>query len=340
VETVPVRPAPPEAWERAALVAAPSAAQEVAELVGYQPAEEAADAPAEAARARSRLRLAAAAVAAAVRLVVGVVALLSGDDEPRELATAAATDEPGEARDESSTTTEATTTTAAPSLDMPPLLGVRQDDANNLLVAMGLKARVVVRDHGSAAGTVIDTDPRPGTKVPEGGTVALVVSNGSLASTAPSGDGGGAGSGSGGGGGGGAGSGGGVSVGERGDGGGAGPAPTQPPATAAPRPKPTVTLTGPSTVYACRYYSWSVTVADATNGVWRNSAGYEGASGGNTYRAWSRDASNNRTFWVEYSATGPGGTTTKRINITIVPDDRTTYVRPDEECHQAALAGG
>ena len=83
---------------------------------------------------------------------------------------------------------------------------------------------------------------------------------------------------------------------------------------------------------------FEATVTNATSGVWRTSSGYNAVA---QYLGleipYFLDWWDDYTYWVEYEATGPGGTTTERFYVTVHPDDRVDYIRSDSEC--AAVAG-
>jgi hypothetical protein len=82
------------------------------------------------------------------------------------------------------TTAGPTTTAPSPSATtqgpvvVPPLLGLPEDRARAQLLAAGLQPRLEYRSASQPAGTVVDADPEPGTVVPPGSTVTLVVSTG------------------------------------------------------------------------------------------------------------------------------------------------------------------
>jgi hypothetical protein len=103
-------------------------------------------------------------------------------------------------------------------------------------------------------------------------------------------------------------------------------------------PAPTVQFAGPTAVLACHSHSWVVEVEHAARAVWRTSdpPGWEEPSRHESLTLAFTDATTIRTEWIEYEATGPGGTTTERYTIEVQPDSRVEYIRSDEECYAVA----
>lgn len=115
------------------------------------------------------------------------------------------------------------------------------------------------------------------------------------------------------------------------------PPPTSPvtPTTAPPPPpaKPTVSINGPRTMGACTAGSFSAATTNSTGGYWTHPMG---RADGQHLRIYFEDNTVNYTTWVTYTATGPGGETTERINITITPYPYPEVLYP-ENCR--AMAG-
>ena len=63
-------------------------------------------------------------------------------------------------------------------MEMPDVRGLSKADAIAKLEKMGLKVNVYEKNSEDEAGTVLDTDPRPGKKITKGSSVELVVSKG------------------------------------------------------------------------------------------------------------------------------------------------------------------
>jgi hypothetical protein len=97
-----------------------------------------------------------------------------------------------------------------------------------------------------------------------------------------------------------------------------------------------VTFSGPTTIEACRNYSWSVSVTNDTSGYWEASWGWGAPKTDYGITMHFYDAANSYTGWIRYTATGPGGQRTETYNITVTPDSRVPHVRSTAECEQAA----
>jgi serine/threonine-protein kinase len=64
-------------------------------------------------------------------------------------------------------------------VEIPPIIGTLLTDANTALAAIGLTAEAIEEKFDdSAAGTILSTDPIPGTTVPKGTVIKVVVSKG------------------------------------------------------------------------------------------------------------------------------------------------------------------
>ena len=64
------------------------------------------------------------------------------------------------------------------SSNVPNCVGKTQSEANNLLLPLKLKVKVVTRDSSSPKGTVLSQSPQPGILLQAGDTVTLYVSSG------------------------------------------------------------------------------------------------------------------------------------------------------------------
>jgi serine/threonine-protein kinase len=64
-------------------------------------------------------------------------------------------------------------------VDVPPIVGTLITDATTTLTALGLTAKTIQEDFDdSVAGTILSTDPAPGTTVPKGTVINVIVSKG------------------------------------------------------------------------------------------------------------------------------------------------------------------
>ena len=66
---------------------------------------------------------------------------------------------------------------------VPPVVNLSQADATNLLTRAGFRTEVRQQNADLPAGTVVATQPGPGTEAPEGSTVVIVVSTGPATTT-------------------------------------------------------------------------------------------------------------------------------------------------------------
>ena len=73
-------------------------------------------------------------------------------------------------------TTEPPQTTDPVSVNVPALVGLSQQDAQQALERRGLRYRVIARSNDASPGTVIDCDPPEGQEVPADTQVTLIVS--------------------------------------------------------------------------------------------------------------------------------------------------------------------
>ena len=108
--------------------------------------------------------------------------------------------------------------------------------------------------------------------------------------------------------------------------------PSQPPALA----MPTVSISGPPSVDACTRYWVDVRVSNATSGRWSGSWGWSEAAVSQKVSNVSGDNASAYSIWIEYIATGPGGSASDRMTITVAPDPTTDQIRPLDECVAAA----
>ncbi|MEU7978922.1 PASTA domain-containing protein [Micromonospora sp. NPDC049081] len=104
------------------------------------------------------------------------------DETPTPPPTAPTTTAPTRAPTTSAPTTAAPTTppttpptTGPAAIAVPPLVGLSQETAENLLGRLGLSSRVQTRESDRPAGTVLSTDPGQGELVSPGDEVTLVV---------------------------------------------------------------------------------------------------------------------------------------------------------------------
>jgi len=68
---------------------------------------------------------------------------------------------------------------AVPQVDVPPIVGTLITDATTTLTALGLTTKTIQEDFdASFAGTILSTDPVPGTSVPKGTVINVVLSKG------------------------------------------------------------------------------------------------------------------------------------------------------------------
>lgn len=88
---------------------------------------------------------------------------------------------------------------------------------------------------------------------------------------------------------------------------------------------------------ACTLFYVTVSVSGETSGGWRTNSGSSNVTG-HSFPDIAPDSESEYSIWIEYTATGPGGSATDRIDITVSPDPRVDYVRPIDEC--IAAAGG
>ena len=77
---------------------------------------------------------------------------------------------------------------------------------------------------------------------------------------------------------------------------------------------------------------------DTTSGFWTDSDGSNFGDGG-YLSDFFFDSGSAYGAWVAYTATGPGGTTTERFNVSVSPDPRVDYVRDNGECRSVAEGG-
>jgi serine/threonine-protein kinase len=64
---------------------------------------------------------------------------------------------------------------------VPPLFGLTEEQAREQLRAAGLEPSLRFEPSDQQEGTVIDADPPPGSQVPAGSTITLVISTGPTA---------------------------------------------------------------------------------------------------------------------------------------------------------------
>jgi hypothetical protein len=111
-------------------------------------------------------------------LAFGLWLLLRDDSStPTPIPTATATSAAPTTAAPTTTAPSPTATTQGPVV-VPPLLGLTEEQARGQLDAVGLGRRLQYRAAPQDAGTVIDADPEPGSQVPPGSTITLVISTG------------------------------------------------------------------------------------------------------------------------------------------------------------------
>jgi hypothetical protein len=101
-----------------------------------------------------------------------------------------------------------------------------------------------------------------------------------------------------------------------------------------------VTLSGPTSVYACHRYNWTVSVQNVTSGTWLDSDGFSKSNGDLFLTDYFNDWHESYPEWIQFTGRGPGGEVVRRINITVLPDpDVPDRVRDVDECRSVANAG-
>jgi hypothetical protein len=96
------------------------------------------------------------------------------------------------------------------------------------------------------------------------------------------------------------------------------PTPTPPPGDPVPTAAPTVSLNGAGSWPACSPYTVSAATTNVTSGSWSSSnGGSKGTS--NSFTTTFPNSASPYTGTVTYAVTGPGGSTSKSVHVTITP---------------------
>ena len=141
--------------------------------------------PAKGRRQYWRTAIAAFILVTAALAVWGVASLVDGTGGTVGAVDASDTDDTGTG-DDATTTVPGDTTTSSPpdgAVDVPPLIGLSQDEAASRLRAIGLDVEINELFDDTAAGLVIATEPAAGSSVETAMTVVVVVSRGPAPST-------------------------------------------------------------------------------------------------------------------------------------------------------------